>query len=168
MARGHLFARRHRFCRWLGPLAATHIRAISTGILNFAARVLVMRRARTVTGAATLIPDRFCPSTCRRETHGAVASVGTVTRPRRLTGMPRTTPTGWLPRRGPARTHWRTARGPAEATAPPADWWTPPGKWPVWFPFSWSAPSADGETGRPEIGPDRLATDAGLLLNPPE
>src|SRR4051812_23587269 len=37
-----------------------------------------------------------------------------------------------------------------------------------WFSFSWSTPSADGHTRRPKISPGRLASDTGLLLNPPE
>jgi hypothetical protein len=66
----------------------------------------------------------------------------------------------------------------ARAGARRATWWRPRrrrrvgghlrGNGRFWFPFSWTAPSADGDTRRPEIGPGRLASNTGLLLNPPE
>ena len=92
----------------------TAFRAISTDILHFRARVLVIQAATAAHGRATLIPDTVLPIySCDRAVLGspeAVASRRTgpagpggrnggqhalVTRPRRLTGTSRTTPIGW-------------------------------------------------------------------------
>jgi hypothetical protein len=90
--------------------------AISTNILEFPARVLVMQPARGCYRAATLIPDRVLAvyacdgrsrfSRHRLRTHGRPwrpsgrngGQHSMVTRPRRLTGISRTTPIGWLRR----------------------------------------------------------------------
>ena len=99
---------------WLG-FRLKDVRAISTDILHFSARVLVDQSARVVTGSesdpehrfADLLPRRAIPG-CPRFAAGRTGPRGsdrsrrrnggqhsTVTRPRRLTGTSRTMPIGW-------------------------------------------------------------------------
>jgi hypothetical protein len=87
---------------------------MSTDILHFPARVLVIRAARAVTGSDSDPGTRFCRSTratcgppasrLRRRTYWPVrvrsrgrngSQHSTVTRTRRLTRMSHTTPIGW-------------------------------------------------------------------------